>query len=150
MNLADKLSEQLLEVESGCWEFIGAKTGAGYGALNVGYKKQESTHVLAYKLTKGNILKGLIVRHTCNNKICCNPDHLILGTHQDNKNDEMALGMHVKGSKQGQAKLTENDIPVIRKLLNDGFTGTEIARLYDVSSTTIYYIRSGQNWGWLR
>jgi hypothetical protein len=83
IDLADKLSERLLEVPSGCWEFIGA-------------------------------------------------------------------GMHVKGSRQGQSKLVEDDIPIIRKLLSDEFSCREIARLYSVTDTAIFYIRTGQNWGWLK
>lgn len=150
MNLADKLSEWLLEVESGCWEFIGGISGSGYGVISVGYKTYASTHVLAYELENGLVPKGMIVRHTCNNKICCNPQHLIIGTHQDNKDDEIRAGTHVKGSRQGHAKLIESDIPVIRKLLSDGFNFGEIGRLYDVTGEAIRRIKIGANWGWLR
>ena len=149
MDLADKLSKRLLEVDSGCWEFVGAVSGSGYGSISIGYKTYTSTHVLAYELTNGPVPKGMVVRHTCNNKICCNPDHLIIGTYQDNKDDEILAGTHIKGSRQGQSKLHEDDIPVIRKLISDGFSVNEIAALYAVSGTAIYYIRTKQNWGWL-
>lgn len=150
MDLVDKLSERLVEVESGCWEFIGAVTGAGYGLISVGYKTYQSTHVLAYELTNGPVPLGMVVRHSCGNKICCNPKHLMVGTHKDNVQDEIVAGRHIKGSRQGHSKLTEGDIPVIRKLLSDGFRPKEIGELYGVTGEAIGLIKSGKNWGWLQ
>ena len=46
-------------------------------------------HRFMYTLSKGEIPKGLVVRHTCDVKQCINPDHLIIGTHKDNYNDYM-------------------------------------------------------------
>ncbi len=149
-HLADKLSDRLVEAESGCWEFIGGITGSGYGAISITHTKQISAHVLSYQLEKGLIPKGMVVRHTCDNKICCNPEHLIIGTYQDNKDDEVAKGNHVRGSRQGQAKLTEEDILIIRKLISDGFSLREISDIYSVTPEAIGLIKSGKNWSWLK
>jgi len=150
MDLADKLSERLVEVESGCWEFIGGRTGAGYGAISLSHTKQRSAHVLSYELTKGPIPYGLIVCHSCDNKICCNPAHLFLGTYQDNKDDEITKGRHAKGSRQGNSKLKENDVLEIRKLINQGYTLKHIGALYNITGEAIGLIKSRKNWGWLQ
>ncbi len=67
----------------GCWIWQGRATKAGYGQIKV-FGKIVSVHRYSYELHKGNIAKSLEVMHTCNNKLCINPDHLILGTHKEN------------------------------------------------------------------
>ena len=151
MTLVDKLLDKLVETDSGCWEFIGGRGGSGYGYISIGYKEYESTHRLAYKLWCGPIPEGMIVCHKCDNKPCCNPDHLFLGTTKDNKLDEMIKGTHVKGSRQGASKLTEDDVLVIKRLIAEGnIPLTQIGRMYGVTSTSIYHIKNGTNWGWLQ
>ena len=71
--------------ENGCWEVIShAPDSAGYGQ----YKKKR-THVFMYEKYFGEIQKGLVVRHKCDNKICCNPLHLEIGTTADNNHDKL-------------------------------------------------------------
>jgi len=150
MTLADKLSNMLVEIETGCWEFTGGRTGSGYGAIYVGNGKCRSAHVVSYEITKGNIPKGMIVCHTCDNKICCNPDHLFLGTHQDNKDDEIAKGRHIRGERQGNHKLTESNVHVVREMIERGYTLASIGRKFNVTSEAIRLIKSGANWSWLQ
>ena len=54
---------------------------------NIGNKKEERAHRISYRLHKGPIPKDIVVRHKCDVRLCVNPDHLELGTHQDNMND---------------------------------------------------------------
>lgn len=76
---------------NGCWSWLGSTNKLGYGQL--GYQNRRVTaHRLSYELNKGEIPAGQIVRHACDNPNCCNPDHLILGTHQDNADDRKARG----------------------------------------------------------
>lgn len=63
----------------------------GYGQMYV--KRGECkklAHRLAYELFRGEIPTGLLVRHTCDIKLCVNPYHLILGTAKDNAADRTA------------------------------------------------------------
>lgn len=151
MNLADKLSDNLVETDSGCWEFVGGRTGSGYGVVSESKYKQHLAHRLSYEIMKGPIPKGMIICHVCDNKICCNPDHLFAGTHQDNKDDEIAKGRHVKGSRQGSSKLKESDVLEIKQMLiSSGLSLKEIGRLYNVTGEAIGLIKSGKNWGWLK
>lgn len=71
-----------------CWESTIRHNGQGYAS---GQFKGEIFlfHRKMYEIHKGDIPHDLIVRHTCDNKICCNPNHLVLGTKKDNRQDFM-------------------------------------------------------------
>jgi hypothetical protein len=80
-----------------CWEFYGCILSNGYGLLPIGksgrpQRLEPRAHRLAWVI-KYNMLipKGLCVCHRCDNKICCNPSHLFLGTIKTNLVD-----MHMK------------------------------------------------------
>jgi hypothetical protein len=78
-----------------CWKWTGPiNSMGGYGMMNlrcVG-RGPAPAHRVAYTIVKGAIPEGLCVMHTCDNPPCVNPDHLVLGTHQDNMADMDAKG----------------------------------------------------------
>lgn len=72
-----------------CWLWTGGKNPAGYGRMNVGTSRDSSRVELAHRLawtwhTGIEIPEGLVVLHLCDVRACCNPHHLVLGTHQAN------------------------------------------------------------------
>lgn len=84
-----------------CWPWIGKATvGGSYGnfyamrssKMERRYGRNMTSGRGAYILLKGPIPKGKLVRHTCDNRICCNPSHLILGTSKDNMRDMYSRG----------------------------------------------------------
>ena len=74
-----------------------AYTLNGYGRFRVGAKMIRS-HRVSYEIHRGPIPDGLHVLHECDNPTCVNPDHLWLGTNQDNIDDKMAKGRHVSAN----------------------------------------------------
>lgn len=146
---ADKLFERLAITDEGCWEFLGGRTGANYGMVSMGSRNLRGAHVLAYEYFNEPVPDGLQVLHKCDNPPCCNPDHLFVGTLQDNKDDEVAKGRHAYGERVGNHKLTEEDVHEIRELLSQGYSLASIGRAFDVTKQAIYWIREGKNWGWL-
>lgn len=81
------LDRILRRVEVGdCWTWLGAKTGAGYGAIGAGRRTGGTVYVhrATYLLLVGPIPTGLELDHLCRNRACCNPDHLEPVTRQTN------------------------------------------------------------------
>ena len=74
-----------------CWEWTGAQFANGYGAFQVNGKTVRA-HRFAWELAHGPIPEGIRVLHHCDNRLCCRPDHLFLGTDADNAADKIAKG----------------------------------------------------------
>lgn len=131
-----------------CWEWREGRSRYGYGVFR--WKgAQLAAHRFAWIATNGDIPPGLVIRHTCDNKACCNPAHLLLGTQADNIHDMYERGREAKGSRNGNAILTEDDVMEIWRLLSERKTQTEIAAMYGVDRVTITSIATGRNWAWL-
>lgn len=78
---------------SGCWIWIGATDGKGYGHMASAYKKSPmKAYRVSYELFNGKIPKGLVVRHKCDIPSCVNPNHLEIGTQKDNMQDASKRG----------------------------------------------------------
>ena len=103
-------------------------------------------HRFAYELYIGRIPDGIQVRHSCDNRRCVNPDHLSLGTNQDNVNDKMKRKRHKLGEATSKSKLKNNDVIQIRGLSGIGFTQREIAKKYNVAHCTIGCVLRNETW----
>jgi hypothetical protein len=86
--------------------------------------------------------------HSCGNRICCNPHHLRWATRIENQADRLQHGTHNRGSKQGQSKLTEEDVRKIRAL-RGSMTEREIAKLFDIGRRHVNDIHRRVCWSWL-
>jgi HNH endonuclease len=146
--------------EDSCWVWNLFKDKDGYGKIGIKGKLYRS-HRVAYALTHNLplVFKGHVL-HTCDNPSCCNPNHLWLGTHQDNMTDMkekrrskngsfrgMKSGSPQKGEKNYNAKLTSKDIEEIKLLLQEKLTNKEIAKRYGVTHQAISCIKRGISWG---
>ena len=129
-----------------CWEWQAGTNGEGYGKFDANGRTLRA-HRYALLAAHGRLDDERHVLHSCDNPPCCNPRHLRLGTDADNKADKMARERQAKGGGHGLAKLTEDDVRVIRNLLSRGVRQREIAATYGVARQQIYKIKTGKTWG---
>lgn len=131
--------------ESGCQIWTGALRPNGYGYLRF-QSENISAHRASYTLAKGKIPENMFVCHTCDNRSCINPDHLFLGSHKDNMSDMTKKERQAKGIDHGGAKLTEEDVLIIKKRIKAGDTQPEIANDYNVLRAAISKIVTKRTW----
>ena len=154
-----KLSENGREIilekqENGCIKCLShCKDADGYVRIRSKGKHDRLFRVL-YEQKHGKIPKGMVLRHLCNNAWCVNVEHLKVGTQWDNVQDMIKAGNSVyekkawicRGEQCWNHKLTEEQVKTIylSKLKNK-----ELATIYNVSKTTINYIKNKKWWKWL-
>jgi len=130
------------EDENGCMNWLGSCNHGGYGKYS-----NTSSHRFAYQLSKGSIPEGMCIRHSCDNRKCCNPDHLSVGTHQDNMDDKVNRRRQIIGSDINTSKLNKEQV---LEILNDtNKSQRQLARIYNVSQKAIGLIKQGKNWKYI-
>lgn len=81
---------------NGCWIWMGGKNQKGYGRFSIGGKLY-AAHRVAYRWSYGNVPKGKLLCHSCNNPSCVRPSHLSPCTDQENTNEAVGNGSYTKG-----------------------------------------------------
>ena len=131
--------------DSECWNWIGTVSGNGYGHMRINskmYRANRISYYIHFKKDPGELL----VCHSCNNKLCINPHHLFLGTVSENRQHAFDTGIiKHKGTLNPQAKFLSSHIREIRELQYT-MTQVEIARLFNVTPSTINKILTGKTW----
>lgn len=137
--------------DTDCWNWQGATTSSGYGNLTW-HGKSVQAHRLAYYLASGSIslLTGFrvgdraktyrrFVLHRCDNRLCCNPAHLFLGSMRANQLDAYRKGRKTQPkSKHANAKLTPEQVAAIRETYDaGGVRQVDLAKQYGVSQRAI-------------
>lgn len=112
---------------NGCWEWQGAKTSSGYGNLSW-HGTHVQAHRVAYFLEFGGVQLTTqfrhegrakaykrFVLHKCDNRACCRPEHLFLGSMRTNLLDAYNKGRKTQPqSKHVNSKLTATQVRHIR------------------------------------
>lgn len=136
-----------------CWNWTGATRGnMNYGLLmewRDNKRVARIAHRLAWEFCFGPIPKGMLVRHMCHNPACCNPSHLLLGSHKDNFQDKINAkrekdSVMLKGENNRNAKLTASQVAKIKS--SHDKTIYQLADEYGVSKSLISAIRNGKVW----
>lgn len=109
-----------------CWNWNKSVTSAGYGQFTRN-KKYWTTHTFVYTQIHGEIPKGSVIHHTCHNTKCCNPSHLIIGTHKDIYNDSKDAHMNADSKRATGCTILGKHYRTIR----------EAAKALNISSTTL-------------
>lgn len=147
----------------GCWEWLGQKQRQGYG--QVGWMgKRYSAHRFAWLVTYGPIPERQFVCHRCDNPHCVRPDHLFLGTAQENSMDRDQKGRQVGGDRHwtrrsterltrrfGEsnpaARLTAEQVRQIRsRYVPRKVPMAKLAREFNVTVGAIFHIVHGRTW----
>lgn len=140
--------------DGACWPWTASRGRKGYGRFRAGSRTDGtscklSAHRVAYEITSGPPPAGAMILHCCDNPCCCNPQHLRIGSHQENM-AEMRLkgrrrGKSAKGEAVKLAKLTERAVREMRRR-HPGESIAALARAFGVGETTAAYAIKGINW----
>lgn len=155
----------VLNPDNGCWDWQGKLNKDGYGSFWINAKgRSVVASRVAYELFKGPFEDRLVVRHTCDRPRCVNPEHLRLGTTEDNVKDRdrrgrtargQGHGSHTKpesvaqGERNGRALLSEADVIEMRHLRGKGAIYSQLATRFKVSKSQVFNICTGKQWATL-
>ncbi len=129
-----------------CWPWRYGCGTLGYGDFRFTDGEHSTTNRVAYRIGKGEIPAEMVVRHTCDNPLCCNPEHLILGTHVDNVSDRVDRDRSAKGEGHGRHKLTAIEVQLIR---SSPLSAEYFAKRFNVTADAIRDVRSRKTWAHL-
>lgn len=132
----------------GCWPWTACMNPDGYG--HFGWNGEIRAHRIAWILTNGPIADGLSVLHEpkkCNNRACCNPTHLYLGTQFQNVHDMIKIGTMVvnSGENHGNSLLNDKAIRFIRHFYNK-VSVASLASRFKVTVGTVRDVAKGRSW----
>lgn len=130
-----------------CWIWNGVIGKRGYGVIRV-KNKLCYAHRKMFEIENNIELEpSQWILHSCDNRSCVNPNHLRIGTPQDNIKDMLERKRQPKGEGKTQSKLTEAQVLEIKQ---SNLPNIELARLYNVSDGLICMIRKGQRWSHIK
>lgn len=133
-----------------CWTWTASRNALGYGGFYDGaLRKVELAHRVSWRMASGPIPAGQLVCHACDNPACVRPSHLFLGDNAANSADKIAKGRQSRtsGSKNGRAKLTEQQVSEIRARYRPGQVRiVDLAAEFGVTFSHIWQIVSGNKW----
>jgi hypothetical protein len=139
---------RFVEKTDSCWLWKGSKSKQGYGHFSYRGTPRLASRV-SWELHYGKPPQNLCVCHSCDNPSCVNPEHLFLGTVDENikDRDRKKRGFIPVGEKCGTHKLSESDVKKIRKSYEKRKTTlSKLATIFRVHTSTIYAIVTNTSW----
>lgn len=162
------LEKCIPEPNTGCWLWIGSMWSGGYGQIRIN-NRMRFAHRVSWEIHRGEIpdgdgFHGVCVLHKCDVRCCVNPDHLFLGTQQDNMDDMARKKRKVTrtGARNGMSKhpershfhgmvgersytsvLTNAQVREIKSRLSTGETQSSISKSFGIHSSTVSRIKTG-------
>lgn len=141
----------VVDKDTGCHLWVGAKDGGGYGYLTVRYegglKKNYKIHRLVYEFEAREPVDGFVVMHICDNPACCNVNHLKRGTLSDNTRDMVKKRRHPKHMKAcSDNKNRRLNNSQVKEILTSKLSSRKIAPKFGISYMTILQIRKNKGY----
>ncbi len=141
--------------EDDCWEWKAGRNSSGYGVYRFEGVSCVASRI-AYLLSFGGITalaptdpeSDQFVLHWCDNRVCCNPKHLHLGTQSINQLEsyERRRRAQPKGQFHTNAKLTNEQAAEIRTLYAAGARQVDLAKQFNISQVNISKIIRNQTY----
>lgn len=129
-----------------CWVWNKSVASSGYGQIRLNYKNLRANRA-SYMVFKGEIPDGMVIRHTCDNKLCINPEHLILGSCKQNSQDMVERDRQAKGERNGRCKLSESDVQAIK---DSKLSYSQLAKQFGISKGHAHRVKNGVAWSFLK
>jgi hypothetical protein len=132
---------------TGCWEWTGGTSG-GYGSAST---YPPARYIAAHRLA-AVVWMGLErdsplqVLHKCDNRVCFNPHHLYLGTHEENMRDRRERGGYRRGEQNPAHKLNWYAVRLIRELQSKGYSMYVLSKAFAVDYAVIQRIVRNEIW----
>lgn len=140
-------------VDTGCMIYTGGLDEYGYARLRLG-KKNVRGHRVVLALKLGVALEDLprhtLARHSCDNRACCNAEHISPGTNLDNVRDKVSRGRQARTPHNG-VKMSLEFACYVRAIDNGFAHGPKektraLAKRVGVSVRAIERMRVGTRW----
>lgn len=132
--------------KEGCWGWSGFCNFFGYGQISLPSGNATNAHRVSWELHYGTIPEGMWVLHRCDNPPCVNPEHLFLGTHEDNMRDMAQKNRSPKGESSPVSKLTDDIVREMRSLRAQGWSQQRIADKFGVSQPLVGMVCRRKIW----
>jgi hypothetical protein len=140
-----------------CWPWLGWRNSQGYGRFEIDGKSYYAHRAIFALANPGSVELSAppsryahgFMRHKCDNPSCCNPTHLLVGTHTDNMRDKVERGRSKwfeSSVDSPRAKLSDGDVRTIRNLKKHGYTYKALQAMFGVSKATITGVLSGRHY----
>lgn len=124
-----------------CWEWQANKNNKGYGMFSLGsLLGKKLAHRLSYADAKGPIPPGTVIRHTCDNPACVNPEHLVAGTQKQNMEDAAWR------ERLANTRLTTEQVISLLKDYVAGVPRKELCRRYGIKERSLSSYTDGKAW----
>lgn len=153
MNLVERLDDWTHpDPITGCWWWSGTIGTGGHAQIGlfVGARYRVTSAVkVNYVRFVGDVPRGMVVRHKCDQALCVNPDHLEIGTQRDNVQDMLDRGRHRpgRGERNVHSVLNDDAIRAMRVLWATGqFNFSQLGRAFRVNYKTVGRVVSGEGW----
>jgi hypothetical protein len=141
-----RVAHRLERGPNGCLLWTGAKNDKGYGQTTVG-RRRYYVHRLAWERHTGaSIPEGWVVMHICDQPDCAEPTHLRVGTQLENMQDASRKGRTTGGERSAQAKLTWEQVRIIRSRYARGESQAKLGAEFGTCRQNISRIVNEQAW----